>query len=100
MTGASGQRILVWLCGLAAVTAAGCADLDFLPSWVPFQSPAADQLPGVVAPAERIAELRKLADKASTLSSRGEAADLGAVGRVDSDREGPADSRGDHSCLR
>jgi HEAT repeat protein len=65
MTGASGQRILLWLCGLAAVTAAGCADLDILPSWAPFQGPASDQLPGVVTPAERIAELRKLSEKAA-----------------------------------
>jgi HEAT repeat protein len=62
MTGASGQRILLWLCGLAAVTAAGCADLDILPSWVPFQGPVSDQLPGVVTPAERITELRKLSE--------------------------------------
>ena len=65
MTGASGQRILFLLCGLAAVTAAGCADLDILPSWMPFQGPASDQLPGVVTPAERIVELRKLSDKAA-----------------------------------
>ncbi len=66
MIGASGQRILLWLCGLVAVTAAGCADLDILPSWVPFQGPASDQLPGVVTPAERIAEVRTLSDKAAT----------------------------------
>jgi HEAT repeat protein len=68
MIGASGQRILIVLCGLTAVTVAGCADLDILPSWVPFQSPASDQLPGVVAPAERIAELRKLSQKAASSS--------------------------------
>ena len=54
------------LCGLAAVTAAGCAELDFLPSWVPFQGPASDQLPGVVTPAERIAELQKLSETAAS----------------------------------
>jgi len=65
MTGASGRRILFLLCGLAAITAAGCADMDILPNWVPFQSPASDKLPGVVTPAERITELRKLSEKAA-----------------------------------
>ena len=69
MTGASSQRILLFLCGLAAVTVAGCADLDILPSWVPFQGPASDQLPGVVTPAERIIELRKLSDAAASASA-------------------------------
>ena len=57
------------LCGLAAVTAAGCAELDFLPSWVPFQGPASDQLPGVVTPAERISELQKLSETAAGRSA-------------------------------
>ena len=69
MTGASGQRILLLLCGLAAVTATGCAELDILPSWAPFQGPAADQVPGVVTPAERIAELHKLSDNAGNASA-------------------------------
>jgi len=47
---------------LVAVTAAGCADLDIFPSWMPFQAPASDTLPGVKTPAERITELRKLSD--------------------------------------
>jgi HEAT repeat protein len=49
------------------MTMAGCADLD-LPSWVPFQGQASDKLPGVVTPAERIAELRKLSDAAAQCS--------------------------------
>ena len=65
MNGASGPRILLWLCGLMVMTAVGCADLDILPSWMPFQGPAADHLPGVATPAERIVELKKLADKSS-----------------------------------
>jgi HEAT repeat protein len=66
MTGVNGKRILLLLCGLAAVTATGCADLDILPSWFPFQGPASDKLPGVVTPAERITELRKLSETAAT----------------------------------
>jgi HEAT repeat protein len=69
MSGAGGRRFLLLLCGLAAVTAAGCAELDFLPSWVPFQGPASDQLPGVVTPAERISELRKLSETAAGRSA-------------------------------
>ncbi len=65
MTGAGGRKILLMLCGLAAVTAAGCAELDFLPSWVPFQGPASDVLPGVVPPAQRISELQKLSETAA-----------------------------------
>ena len=65
MTGASGQRILVLLFGLAAVAAAGCADLDILPYWVPFQGPISDKLPGVPTPAERIVELRSLSERAA-----------------------------------
>jgi HEAT repeat protein len=68
MKGASGPRILLLLCGLAAVMVAGCADLDILPSWMPFQGPASDQVPGVVAPSERIVEYRKLSDKAAQCS--------------------------------
>lgn len=68
MTSVSGQRILLWLCGWVALTVAGCADLDFLPSWIPFQGPASDQLPGIVTPAERIAELRKLSETAASSS--------------------------------
>jgi HEAT repeat protein len=64
MSGAGGRRLLLVLCGLAAVTAAGCAELDFLPSWVPFQGPASDVLPGVVPPAQRISELQKLSETA------------------------------------
>ena len=65
MTGAGGRKILFILCGLAAVTMAGCADVDFLPSWVPFQGPASDELPGVVPPAKRISELQKLSETAA-----------------------------------
>ncbi len=65
MSGAGGRRLLLVLCGLATVAAAGCAELDFLPSWVPFQGPASDVLPGVVTPAQRISELQKLSETAA-----------------------------------
>lgn len=65
MTGVSSRRILLMLCGLAALTASGCADMDFLPSWVPFQGPAADEMAGVVPPRERIEKLKKLSETAS-----------------------------------
>ncbi len=53
------------LCGLAAMTAAGCSDFEF-PSWVPFQGPASDTMPGVVAPRERVEQLKKLSETAAT----------------------------------
>jgi HEAT repeat protein len=54
------------------MTATGCSDFDFLPSWVPFQGPAADTVPGVVAPRERIEKLKKLsaASAAATPAER------------------------------
>jgi HEAT repeat protein len=54
------------LCGLALIAASGCADLDFLPSWVPFQGPASDEMAGVVPPRDRIEQLKKLSAAAST----------------------------------
>lgn len=47
--------------------ASGCADLD-LPSWVPFQGPASDTVPGVTPPRERIERLRKLSESAPARS--------------------------------
>jgi HEAT repeat protein len=66
MTGASGRRVVLMFCGLAAMTAGGCADLDFLPSWVPFQGPAADTMPGVVPPREQIEKLKKLSEASAS----------------------------------
>jgi HEAT repeat protein len=53
------------LCGLAAMTASGCSDFEF-PSWVPFQGPSSDTMPGVLAPRERIDQLRKLSETAAS----------------------------------
>jgi HEAT repeat protein len=65
MTGASSRRFLLMLCGLASLTAVGCADLE-LPSWVPFQGAASDTMPGVIPPRERIEKLRKLSEAAAS----------------------------------
>ncbi len=67
MIGANGRRFVLMLCGLAAMTAGGCADFD-LPSWVPFQGPPSDTMPGVVAPRDRIAQLWKQAETANSMS--------------------------------
>lgn len=68
MTDTGGKRVWIVLCGLATMTVAGCAEMDFLPSWMPFQEPVSDQMAGVVSPAERIAELRELSAKAAKCS--------------------------------
>jgi HEAT repeat protein len=52
------QWLLLSLCGIAALVGGGCADMDIFPTWVPFQGDISDSLPGVVTPAQRIAELR------------------------------------------
>jgi HEAT repeat protein len=52
---------LLVLCGLTALGMTGC---DVMPTWIPFQGPISDSLPGVVAPAERMAGLDKLLEDA------------------------------------
>jgi HEAT repeat protein len=64
MTDVGVRKYLYVLIGCTAVTAAGCADMDFLPSWMPFQGKISDDLPGVTPPAQRIAELQKLSNEA------------------------------------
>jgi HEAT repeat protein len=64
MNSAGVRRFLVMFLGLASLAASGCADLE-LPYWVPFQGPASDEMPGVVAPRDRIAKLRALSAAAS-----------------------------------
>ena len=76
------------LLGLALVAMAGCSEVE-LPSWVPFQGPAGDKLPGLVTPAERITELRKLSGDGRRQGRRGKAAGFRAVGRLDSDGKEP-----------
>jgi HEAT repeat protein len=65
MIGANGRRVVLMFCGLAVMTAGGCADFEF-PSWVPFQGPASDTMPGVVSPRERVEKLKKLSDTAAS----------------------------------
>ncbi len=61
MSAATGRLIVTITTGFFALLMSGCADL---PAWVPFQGPRNDTLPGVVAPAEKIAQLKKLASEA------------------------------------
>jgi HEAT repeat protein len=53
---------IFFLCLAAMLAFSGCADLGELPTWVPFQGPISDTLPGVTTPAQRMARLQKLAD--------------------------------------
>jgi HEAT repeat protein len=55
------RRIVLVALGLLTIVPTGCADM---PAWVPFQGPRSDVLPGVVTPAEKISQLRKLSDDA------------------------------------
>lgn len=65
------QRITARALGLTiyltwAMLFSGCAELEILPSWVPFQGPASDSMPGVTPPAERIAQFKKLSEQANS----------------------------------
>jgi hypothetical protein len=62
------QWLLLILCSIAALGSGGCADMDILPTWVPFQGTISDTLPGVVTPAQRIAELHKWQAEAAKAS--------------------------------
>jgi HEAT repeat protein len=56
MTITIGRRILILLA--TAVILPGCADL---PTWVPFNGPVSDEIPGLVTPARKIKQLQRLA---------------------------------------
>ena len=64
MRGACGKRFAALFSCIFTIGAAGCAEFGGAPSWGPFGSQATDGLPGVVPPQERIATLRKLAQRA------------------------------------
>jgi HEAT repeat protein len=55
MTSLISRRI--WIL-FAAILLPGCADL---PTWVPFNGPVSDEIPGLVTPARKIKQLRRLA---------------------------------------
>ena len=50
------------LLGIFALLLPGCAEI---PSWVPFQGQKSDSLPGVITPAQKISQLKKLTAKAA-----------------------------------
>jgi HEAT repeat protein len=50
---------------LAAILLPGCAEM---PTWVPFNGPIADEMPGLVSPAKKIRQLHKLAEDAAESS--------------------------------
>jgi HEAT repeat protein len=52
-----GQRYWILLTA-AMIILPGCADL---PTWVPFNGPVSDDIPGLVTPAQKIKQLRRLA---------------------------------------
>ena len=62
MNTAIGRRIRTIILGFLALMLPGCADM---PAWVPFQGPRTDHVPGVVTPAEKIAQLKKLSSEAA-----------------------------------
>lgn len=58
----AGQTWLLALGILALLLLPGCADM---PAWVPFQGPRSDDVSGVVTPAAKIAQLKKLSSEAA-----------------------------------
>ena len=64
MDGALSKLTVAMVCCLLAAGGSGCSSRSWVPSWMPF-SHQVEHLPGVPSPSERIANLQKLADKAS-----------------------------------
>ena len=62
MNASVGRQLLVLILGVTASLLSGCADL---PAWVPFQGPRTDEVPGVVTPAAKITQLKKLSAEAA-----------------------------------
>ncbi|MBN1394593.1 MAG: HEAT repeat domain-containing protein [Pirellulales bacterium] len=65
MTFIVGRRFWIVPFCLAALASLGC---EMMPTWMPFQEPASDQMEGVVPPAERIAALHELTAEAAKSS--------------------------------
>ena len=70
MNAAIGRQIRTLALGILALLLPGCADM---PAWVPFQGPRTDQVPGVVTPAEKITQLKKLSSEAAKSDQQGDA---------------------------
>ncbi len=62
MNSDSGRQIWTLALGILALLLPGCADM---PAWVPFQGARSDDLPGVVTPAAKIAQLKNLSSEAA-----------------------------------
>src|SRR5271157_3931841 len=54
---AQGRRFQSIIGGLAVLLLSGC---EMLPSWVPFQGKTTDTIPGLVTPAQKMTQLKKL----------------------------------------
>lgn len=64
MDGATGKPFAVMFLVLWALLAAGCAEMDLVPSWMPFQDQPDEDLAGIPSPHEKIERLRKLGGSA------------------------------------
>ncbi|MEE8451667.1 MAG: HEAT repeat domain-containing protein [Thermoguttaceae bacterium] len=65
MDDAHAKRILARsLCALT-VMLAGCAETNFLPSWVPFQGEPPSSVPGIATPKQRIEQIREMGKEAN-----------------------------------
>jgi HEAT repeat protein len=62
MNADSGRQIWILALGILALLLPGCADM---PAWVPFQGARSDDVPGVVTPAAKIAQLRQMSSEAA-----------------------------------
>jgi len=62
MNATTGRQIWTLALGILALLLPGCADM---PAWVPFQGARSDDLPGVVTPAAKIAQLKKMSSEAA-----------------------------------
>ncbi len=65
MDDTGGKRFLTLVFCMLAVATAGCTDFGRLPTWLPFQEKP-DHVDGITAPADRIAQLRILAERGSS----------------------------------
>src|SRR3972149_12138318 len=62
MNNSAGRQYRMMMYGFLALLLSGCAEM---PTWVPFQGPPSDNLPGVITPSQKLTQLKKLASKAA-----------------------------------